>query len=322
MGWALSIAVGGALVLGVLWDALTTTVNVSERIGHIARGVFAVTNRPLDVVMLQGARPTAALVQVVLLILSWTMLLWAGWWLVLLGDPIQFVYGVTGQGAGAMDTLYIAGFGVFALGVGDFGPTTSAAQLLLPASSVTGLFLVTLEVTYLLSLTRAVTHKRHLARLVRSLGNGCEEIVERAWDGTSFAAAAAPLQTLASDLTLLAEHQVTFPVLHKFGTHRPDLILAARLVDLLDAIHLMSSAPVGTRLPDLTSHQLRTGMHELVRATPLHASSVELSPEPGPDVLERLAIDTTGSQEPHLDAGLRSGLHALADLEGWPKGPQ
>lgn len=320
MGWIATSVLGGLLVVAGLWDAVTTTVNVNERIGHVARAVFAVTHRPLSALLRGGARSSAALLQVVVLILTWLALLWLGWWLVLLGRPAAFAHSATGEAAGAADTLYVAGYGLFALGVGDIAPTTTAAQVLVVLSSATGLILITLVVTYLLMLTRAATHKRHVARLVRSLGDGPEEIVRHAWDGSSFQPAIPPLQDIARELAMVAEHQVTFPVLYEFGTHRPELTLGGRLVDILDAIHLMRAAAPQARIPEVSSHQLRVGMAELVRAVPLLDEVDELAPEPGVGVLDQLGVPVTdGEVDTHLDAALRRELHALAMLEGWPK---
>jgi hypothetical protein len=239
---------------------------------------------------------------------------------VLLGTPMGFAHGATGEPAGALDTAYVAGFGIFALGVGDISPTTPAAQLLLVISAGTGLVLVTLVVTYLLSLTQAATHKRHVARLVRSLGEGSEEIAEHAWDGTSFQPATLALQEISHQLALLAEHHVTFPMLHHLGTHRPELTLGSRLVDILDAVHLMRAAERDARIAEVTSHQLRMGMAGLVQAIPLRVEPDELSAEPDLGVLERLGVRTDGREvEAHLDAPLRRKLHALAIAEGWPR---
>jgi hypothetical protein len=310
---------GVVVVVLVLTDAVTTTVNVSEQPGVFADRVVQLSRRPLRALFRRTRRPSVALGQVVLLIVVWTTLLWLGWWLILLTEPARFVHTTTGATADALDTLYVAGFAVFALGVGDIGPTSRAAQLLLPLASVTGLGLVTLEITYLLSLTRAAAHKRQVARMLHNLGDDADQIVAHLWDGTSFAHAPTILNPLATEMALLAEHQLAFPVLYEFGARRRELAVAPGLVRLLDALVVMHDrAAPQHRLPSVTHHQLLTSMQELVLATPLEGRDVTEAAPPGTRILERLGIPVVETPNDEVSRELRRALHRLAVEEGWP----
>jgi hypothetical protein len=316
--WVATTLVGAVLLVATLTDLLTTTVNVTERSGRLASGVFAVTRRPLQRLLPPKARPSVAMAQVVALLVTWTFLLWGSWWLIMVGEPIAFEHG-DGRVADALDTLYVAGFGVFALGVGDIGPSSRAAQLLLPLSSATGLALVTLEITYLLSLNAAAAHKRQVARMVQGLGEDADRIVRHSWDGTSFASAGPPLSALATELALLAEHQLAYPVLYQFGARREQEAVAPGLVGLLDALHLMHdrTAP-WARLPELTHRQLIAGMASLVEVTPVEGDDVVVSPRPGLALLETLGVPTVDTAVADPDEPLRRRLHVLAFQEGRP----
>lgn len=317
--WVVTSLLGVLLVVVVLTDAVTTTVNVTERAGGIAARVFRLSRRPLRAMFRRNRRPSVALGQVVLLIVVWTMLLWLGWWLILLGEPARFVHTAGGATADVLDTLYVAGFAVFALGIGDIGPTSRAGQLLLPLASVTGLALVTLEITHLLSLTRAVVHKRQVARMLHNLGDDVDQIIAHCWTGTTFAPARDILNTLATELALLAEHQLAFPVLYEFGARRQKLAVAPGLIRLMDALVLMHDrAAPEVRLPDVTHHQLLTSLEEIVYATPFRGGEVATGPVPGTEIFERRGIPIATTLVPDGRCDLRQALHVLAVEEGWP----
>jgi hypothetical protein len=97
-------------------------------------------------------------------------------------------------------------------------------------ASGSGLFTVTLEVTYLVSLTSAISHERSTARQASALGGDVPTILRRAWDGRSFRGIEPILQSLARDLSALAEEHRLFPVLHDVLPNERRLALGPSLL--------------------------------------------------------------------------------------------
>jgi hypothetical protein len=331
--WPFILLAGTAVVVLAIVDALMTTLNVTERPAPVARTVLGASRRPLRAVLRGPRRAGVGLAQTVLMLGTWTALLWLGWWLVLLADPLVLVRSDGGAVAGAVDHLYVAGYGIFTLGTGDFTPATASAQLATVLAAGSGLALVTLEVTYLLGLTGAAQHKRRLARVVHGMGRDATQIVARSWNGEDFEQAAQLLDPLADDLVELAEHHAAFPVLHEFAASRRELAVGPAMLALLDAIHLMRRATPGARLPELPVAMVHAAVDELLLTMPELEPDATPPPAPGVEVLERLDIPVAGDTADEAADGTaadtagyeavrtrRRDLYALALHEGWPPG--
>lgn len=321
--WVVTTVLGVAVLAATVLDALVTTINVSERPAPVARSVLAGTRRPLRAVLRGRYRVAVGLVQTALMLATWAGLLWVGWWLVLLAEPVVLVRGDGGAVAGVVDHLYVAGYALFTLGNGDFTPATASAQLLTVLAAATGLGVVTLEVTYLLGLTGAAQHKRRLARMVHGMGPDAPEIVRRAWTGRDFSAAAQLLDSVATDLVELAEHHTAFPVLHEFAASRRELAVGPALLELLDAVRLMEAPEEpDARIPELPAAMVRAAVDELLYSMPQLEPHTEPPPPPGPGVLDELdiAVDPAARDGGPVDEPehtRRRDLHAFGVHEGW-----
>lgn len=147
------------VILIVFFDALTTTLIVSEGAGSLTdRLVKALWRLTLAVRPPgQGSRLVAVAGSLMLFatLLMWVALQWVGWTLLFLADPEAILNATTQQPAGFSDTTYFVGFSVFTLGTGDFVGSSEGWRLTSAAASFTGLFVVTLAITYLLSVISA-----------------------------------------------------------------------------------------------------------------------------------------------------------------------
>lgn len=316
----LALLIAGVLVIAVVMaDAVVTTVNVSERAGRVAALVLRASRPALRAVWSGPRRSAVALAQVVTLLLGWIVGLWLGWWLVLLGPQMRFTDLVhEDRPVDAAETLAVAGSALFALGAGDVVPASTIARLLLPLAAATGLVLVTLEITYLLTLTRVAVHKHQVARMLSGLGDDPAAIVTRCWDGASFAPSARVFDELATELTLLAENQRSFPVLYELGSRDRDRTVAPGLTRVLDAVELMGAAAAPeVRLPKITHHRLLTAVDELLRSSPV-SDAADVDDRPDAEVLRRLGVPRAPEHDGGRERHLRRGLRALADEEGWP----
>jgi hypothetical protein len=161
-------------------------------------------------------------------LLLWVAGLWAGWSLVLLGDPSAVADAMTHAPATVAQVIYFAGFTVFTLGVGDYVPTSDTWRVVTALASFSGLFLVTLAITYLVSVVSAVVQRRSIAVQVNALGDSPAAIVASGWTGSGFSSAFVQhLVNLTGELATSAEQHLAYPTLHFF--HTPDRRAASPL---------------------------------------------------------------------------------------------
>jgi hypothetical protein len=313
------IALGALLALTVMVDAVRTTINLAQRPGPIARTVVAGGRRVVRALPVER-RATAGLFLTILVVVSWTLLLWTSWTIALLDPAVVLVRAGDDTPLGVVETLYLGGFSVFTLGTGDVESATNAGRIVSIAAAGTGLFTVTLEVTYLLSLTSAAAHERSTARHAFALGPDVGAIVRRAYRDGGFRQLEPLLFRLAADLNDLAEHHRTFPVLHDVLPRERAFALGPSLLALCDAIDVMHlAAPEDARIGALAYEQVAEAVDGLIDGLP--------SPEP-PDAPPARAdaaallalvglpsVDEVGPDEARDRR--RRGLYALAVEEGW-----
>jgi hypothetical protein len=315
----LLIALGAAMALFVMLDAVRTTINLSDRPGPMARRVVGLGRRAVRALPIR-ARGTAGLFISVAVVLSWTLGLWLSWSVALLDPAVTLVRAGDGTELGVVETIYLAGFSVFTLGTGDVESATNAGRFLSVVASGTGLFTVTLEVTYLLSLTQAAAHERSTARQAYALGSDVRTIVGQAYRDRSFIGIEPLLFRLASDLSRLAEQHRTFPVLHDVLPRERSLALGPSLLalsDALDAMHHAVGPPSGVGV--LAYRQVTEAMGGLVARLPAR-DDLPVPPRRA-DVASLLdSVGCTPEGEVPDDPDLarrRAGLFALAIEEGW-----
>ncbi|MFA9430628.1 hypothetical protein [Egicoccus sp. AB-alg2] len=313
------IALGAAMAVFVLRDAIRTTINLSEKRGPIATLVLK-TGRRITEMLPRRFKTTAGLAITIAVVVSWTLGLWLAWFVALLDPAVEIVRSGDDAPLGLLDTLYVAGFSIFTLGTGDLEADNTAGRLVTVVASGTGLFTVTLEVTYLLSLTSAAAHERSTARQTYALGHDAAQIVARAFDGRTFAQVEPLLQQLARDLSTLAEQHRTFPVLHDVLPSSRELALGPSLLALSDAADVMHfAAPEACAINRLTYQQLTEAIDGVLAGLP----PGRRPPEPPAAAPAGALLRQAGCEEsrPMPDdeavADRRRGLYALASEEGW-----
>jgi hypothetical protein len=316
---AVLIAVGAALALFVMVDAVRTTINLSDRPGPMARTVVAAARRVVRTLP-DRLRGGAGLAMTVAVVVSWTLGLWLAWTVAMLDPAIEVVRAGDGSPLGTSGAFYFAGFSIFTLGTGDVEAATSAGRFVSVVASGTGLFTVTLEVTYLLSLTRAAAQERRTARQTFALGGDVATILTYAARDRSFRGMEPVLFDLAGEISELAEHHRTFPVLHDVLPRDRQHALGPSLLAMSDALDAMHFA-----LPDeravgvLAYRQCTEAIDGLLGSLPSQERWPEAPPRADPAVLLALAGCEAENAIPD-DAALderRRGLYALATEEGW-----
>ncbi len=244
------LAVAGlAMVAFVVYDAVTTTMSPTGGGGPLTRSLVAVTRglpRPTPVRRLVA--PGVGLL--VITVISWTALLWAGWTLVLGASEGTIKSSTTGLPADLGERLYYAGFTVVTLGTGDYVPVGTWPQVATVVAAFSGLFVVTLAITYLLSAVGAVVEQRTLATTVTLLGDGAQDIVQ-GWHRRPDGAASLDEQLgqLAPQVVRLSQLHLAYPVLHRFADTDPRrsapvaLALLHDMLQLLDDLRGPGTAP-------------------------------------------------------------------------------
>ncbi|HET9499385.1 MAG TPA: potassium channel family protein [Marmoricola sp.] len=283
-----AIVVGALLVLLVFTDAFMTTLTVSWGRGPLSSRLLALLWRVL--LGLHRRRGSALLgvagpLLLVTTVLIWVLLLWVGWSLVFAGSG-AVVEVRSGRSAGVLDSAYYAGYTVFTLGTGDVVVTSTTDRLVSVLASFTGLFLVTLAITYLVAVVSAVVRRRSLAIRIHGLGQDAGAIVVRGWrDGAFSAFFQQQLLGLTDDVVNGAEQHLAYPVLHYFHARDRALAASQAIVDLDEALLLLTTMVQPAARPDSNvTRPLRHGIGRYLTTVHGVGWAPPAGPPPPPDL--------------------------------------
>jgi hypothetical protein len=234
----LGVSILLALLLEVLWTTMGLGGGFLTRFisGWLHRATLWLYWRTENRLVLAWAG-----IWIVMIIFAiWVALLWLGWTLIFLAGPTAVVNTQTGELATFWDRVYLVGFSIFTLGLGDFRPEGVLWQLLTALATVHGLFTVTLVITYLLSVVQAATQMRQLAVTITSLG-GCtdQEILMASWNGESCSSLGDHLVNLTPALAQLQQRHLTYPILSYFHSVDEAASLAVSIVALDEALTVL-----------------------------------------------------------------------------------
>ncbi len=239
------MAAGGTalIVLGTV-DALGTTLRVSRRGGLMVRWLGQAAWRLLIAVdgWLPGPprlRYLGGSLVTLVVVFSWIAMTVVGWFLIFSSSRQAIVTSPEQLPASGWSRLSYALYTVFTLGGADFQAATPAWQVLSGLAAGSGLFLITLAITYLMPLTSAASERRRVARVLMALGRSPAGIVAGAWDGSGFGVLDQHLLSLTSELTQLAEHHLTYPLLHYFQTADLEAAIGPAVARLDEAMLLL-----------------------------------------------------------------------------------
>jgi hypothetical protein len=172
----------------------------------------------------------------VLTLLGWLVLLWAGWTLVFASAERALVDTLNRGRISWADRVYFTGYTLFTLGIGDFVPRTGVWRIATALATGGGMLFVTLSVTYVLSVLDAVSQKRAFASNVTGLGMGGEDVLRSAWNGEDFSSLDLPLNSFVSELNTLTANHKAYPILHYFHSENPRQAAPVSIAILEDAL--------------------------------------------------------------------------------------
>ncbi|MEV0004767.1 potassium channel family protein [Micromonospora sp. NPDC050980] len=314
----------GLLVVGaILLDATLTTLSLAGRAGWLTRHVSHGVWRLIRGLAGRGPRRHRVLrwsgtSVLVATFAAWVTGLWLGWLLVFDATP-DAVLDRFGRPADGWSRFYYTGFSIFTLGVGDYTPGTTGAQLATNGAVLTGLFLVTLGITYLMQVVSAVVDKRTIAGHVSALGADPADIVRRGWaDGQFSPMFTQHLTSLTPELVRLGERHLAFPVLHFFHADSRGRSAPAAVTVLDGALLLLRCGVDGRHRPDVGAVEpLSRALEQLVGT--LDGSFIVAADDPvrAPCLrdLSRAGIPTTHEQA-YAEAVEGTRTHRCR-LRGW-----
>lgn len=185
-----------------------------------------------------------------LALLTWIFLLWAGWTLVFAGDPASIADTKDSNPISWMERIYFAGYLIFTLGNGDYAPAEGIWQFATTLATGTGLLFITLGITYLLSVLNSVAVKHALAESIMGLGTNGVDIVLNSWNGKNFHDIDLLLNNYASQLSAITSQHNAYPVLHYYHTDSPKEALPVAVTALDEALTIFLYAIPEELLPN------------------------------------------------------------------------
>lgn len=326
------IVLGALLVVAVFVDALMTTLALSVGSGPMTGPVLSAIWRGLLRVRRAGRRSTWMSVtgplMLILTVLIWVTLLWAGWALVFAGSDAVIV-SETRASASGTDVVYFAGMALFTLGTGDVAAASDGWRLVSVVTAFSGLFLVTLAITYLVSVISAVVARRALAMQVHALGGTPTEMLQLGWSGGRFSTVfEQQLTALCPGLNTAAEQHLAYPVLHYFHSADPTVSAPVQLAHLDDALMLMEHNVAKYCRPDpaaVRPVEVAIGRYVATVSTVAWTPKVGPPPWPDPMSLREAGVPAERLDEPNPTSGeveRRTLLNALLVRDGYAWGEQ
>lgn len=229
----------------------------------------------------------AGVVIVLCVLLTWIVLVLAGWLMVFSSTDGAVRAASTDVPGHFVDRVYFTGYTVFTLGLGDYVPGDGVWQLATVLATGSGLMLVTLSITYLVPVASAVVQRRQFASQIAGLGRSGHEIVVNGWNGADFGLLGQSLAMLVSTFHTVRLQHLTYPVLHFFHSQSRLDAAAIRLTTLAHAVEL-----------------LRYGVAEQVRPDDQTLGAVEAALDQFLDTIDGVHISDDAEPVPVADLSL------------------
>ncbi len=316
---------GSVLLVLAITDLLWTTFleggpPITRRIGHYAftHTVSFCRGKDRKVIGLAG------LVAILSTLLTWTIMVWAGWALIFNASRASVVDSATLEPADRICRIYFAGETIFTLGSGDYRPVGHGWQILTSVAAGSGFLMLGTALAYLMAVVPAATQKRQLAVVVWSLGKSPDDIILRAWNGADSTALSPHLISLIPMLALMGESHLSYPILHYIHSTKRSASLAARVASLDEALTILECGlqrGCSLDLPSLgAARQAITEFLETLESALIRPSKDD-PPPPSLKMLTEMGVPVVDDALFHQSlAGLtnrRRMLHALVQNEGW-----
>jgi hypothetical protein len=257
---------------------------------------------------------------------TWIGLIWLGWTLIFSSDPLAVVNSRTGGPADWWGRFYYVAYTMFTDGNGDYTPVYGGDvwEVASAFTTASGMAFVTLGVSYVLTVLGAVSDKRSFASTVTGLGERSEAFVRAGWNGEDFRGLERTIETLASDLSTLAEQHKSYPILHYYHSEEAERASAVAVPILDEALMLFRyGTPEDEGIDPAIVETGRSSAHSYLET--LDQSFIDPAPSvPRAPVLDRLREDDipTVSDEAFAEAladltDRRRRLLGVVEADAW-----
>ncbi|QLK26558.1 potassium channel family protein [Natrinema zhouii] len=234
------LVAGIVILVGAIVDILWTTLWVDGGSGPISgrlttgvwHGLRTVSGDRDRVLSIAGP------LILTLTLVMWIGLIWLGWTLIFASHPHALVSTRTGAVADWSGRFYYVAYTMFTDGNGDYTPLGDVWEIASAFTTASGMAFVTLGVSYILTVLGAVSDKRSFASTVTGLGKRSEALVRTGWTGEDFQGLDLALESLASELSLLAEQHKSYPILHYYHSEESEQASAVAVPILDEALML------------------------------------------------------------------------------------
>lgn len=171
---------------------------------------------------------------------TWIGLIWLGWTIIFASDPYAVVNSRTGGPADWWGRFYYVAYTMFTDGNGDYTPVYGGNvwEVASAFTTASGMAFVTLGVSYVLTVLGAVADKRSFASTVTGLGDRSEAFLRTGWNGEDFRGLELTVESLAADLSTLAEQHKSYPILHYYHSEQASRASAVAVPILDEALML------------------------------------------------------------------------------------
>lgn len=245
----IGIGLLGLVVVDILWTTLWVdggagplSTRVTTWLWHALRAAGGQRSRTLSL---------AGPIILVVTLLAWVTLLWAGWTLLFASDANALLdtsdkTPVTSWAA----RIYFVAYAMFTMGNGDFRPVGDLWQIATSLTTASGMLVVTLGVSYVLSVLNAVVQKRSFASGVSVLGDRGDALVRSGWNGKDFHALDPILGNLVPQLSTLVVQHKSYPILHYYHSERRENASVVAVAILDEALTVLSFGIPGEYRPN------------------------------------------------------------------------
>ncbi|QCC60198.1 two pore domain potassium channel family protein [Natrinema thermotolerans] len=322
------LAVGIVILVTGIVDIVWTTLWVDGGSGPVSgrlttgvwKGLRAVTGDRNRALSLAGP------LILMLTLATWIGLIWVGWTIIFASEPLAVVDSRTGGPADWWGRFYYVAYTMFTDGNGDYTPVYGGNvwEVASAFTTASGMAFVTLGVSYVLTVLGAVADKRSFASTVTGLGERSEAFLRTGWNGEDFRGLELTVESLAADLSTLAEQHKSYPILHYYHSEQASRASAVAVPILDEALMLSRYAmPEGQGLDPAIVENGRSSAQSYLET--LDDSFIDPAPSvPRAPDLERLREDDvpTVSDEAFAEAladqtDRRRRLLGVVEADAW-----
>ncbi len=266
---------GVLLFLLLIYDVYATVIIPRGPAGPIARRLYATSWRLWhalvghDTAVARRRLSRLGPLLIPMTVVMWAIMLILAFTLISLPSADDFLVSGKLVFPAWFKALYVSGYSVTTLGVGDITPSGMPLRLVMILAGATGFILITVAVTYLLSvygtLDRVTSLAFEIHRFVgRAEGETPAMMVTAAVRSDSTGELSEWLASTASTLSEVVQAEEEFPLLHYFHTAN-ERALPLALTDLMEIVTVCRSLLDPSSFPQLADGIVTRGTERIVR---------------------------------------------------------